>query len=66
NQINTQNVLPQLAPVAFAGYIGAAIWFTSSGSFANPAATVGRPEYIRSTAPLAVPSPGSTPARTPM
>lgn len=31
-----------LAPVAVAGYIGAAIWFTSSGSFANPAATVGR------------------------
>ncbi|MFI8516888.1 aquaporin [Streptomyces sp. NPDC085481] len=30
------------APVAVAGYIGAAIWFTSSGSFANPAATVGR------------------------
>ncbi|XIE78430.1 hypothetical protein AB6O49_10335 [Streptomyces sp. SBR177] len=33
---------PSLAPVAVAGYIGAAIWFTSSGSFANPAATVGR------------------------
>ncbi|MBT2489539.1 aquaporin [Streptomyces sp. ISL-96] len=32
----------QLAPVAVASYIGAAIWFTSSGSFANPAATVGR------------------------
>ncbi|MFG3345246.1 aquaporin [Streptomyces sp. NPDC048018] len=31
-----------LAPVAVAGYIGAAIWFTSSGSFANPAATLGR------------------------
>ncbi|MEU8764007.1 aquaporin [Streptomyces sp. NPDC048659] len=31
-----------LAPVAVAGYIGAAIWATSSGSFANPAATVGR------------------------
>ncbi|MFJ8665458.1 aquaporin [Streptomyces sp. NPDC093600] len=30
------------APVAVAGYILAAIWFTSSGSFANPAATVGR------------------------
>ncbi|GGU16686.1 MULTISPECIES: aquaporin [Streptomyces] len=30
------------APVAVAGYIAAAIWFTSSGSFANPAATVGR------------------------
>ncbi|MFF2566768.1 aquaporin [Streptomyces sp. NPDC058084] len=33
---------PTLAPVAVAGYIGAAIWFTSSGSFANPAATLGR------------------------
>ncbi|MEY9872621.1 glycerol uptake facilitator-like aquaporin [Streptacidiphilus sp. MAP12-33] len=31
-----------LAPVLVAAYIGAAIWFTSSGSFANPAATVGR------------------------
>lgn len=33
---------PGLAPLAVAGYIGAAIWFTSSGSFANPAATLGR------------------------
>ncbi|MET9648820.1 aquaporin [Streptomyces sp. NPDC006460] len=33
---------PSLAPVAVAAYIAAAIWFTSSGSFANPAATVGR------------------------
>ncbi|MET9804320.1 aquaporin [Streptomyces sp. NPDC006368] len=33
---------PALAPVAVAAYIAAAIWFTSSGSFANPAATVGR------------------------
>ncbi|MEE1753381.1 aquaporin [Streptomyces sp. SP18CS02] len=32
----------RLAPLAVAAYIGAAIWFTSSGSFANPAATVGR------------------------
>ncbi|QNA74333.1 aquaporin family protein [Streptomyces sp. So13.3] len=32
----------QLAPVAVATYIGAACWFTSSSSFANPAATVGR------------------------
>ena len=31
-----------LIPVAVASYIAAAIWFTSSGSFANPAATVGR------------------------
>ncbi|MFE7935390.1 aquaporin [Streptomyces sp. NPDC057456] len=32
----------QLAPVAVASYIGAAYWFTSSTSFANPAVTVGR------------------------
>ncbi|WP_455353013.1 aquaporin [Streptomyces sp. SYSU K217416] len=32
----------RLTPVAVAAYIAAAIWFTSSGSFANPAATVGR------------------------
>lgn len=32
----------QVAPVAVAAYIGAAIWFTSSGGFANPALTVGR------------------------
>ncbi|MEV4441810.1 MIP/aquaporin family protein [Streptomyces sp. NPDC049577] len=31
-----------LAPVAVASYIGAAYWFTSSTSFANPAATIGR------------------------
>jgi len=29
-------------PVAVGGYIGAAYWFTSSTSFANPAATIGR------------------------
>jgi arsenate reductase len=29
-------------PYAVAGYIGAAYWFTSSTSFANPAVTVGR------------------------
>jgi len=29
-------------PIAVAGYIGAAYWFTSSTSVANPAATVGR------------------------
>ena len=29
-------------PIAVAGYIGAAYWFTSSTSFANPAVTVGR------------------------
>ncbi|WP_327064717.1 aquaporin [Kitasatospora sp. NBC_01302] len=31
-----------LAPVAVACYIGAAYWFTSSTSFANPALTIGR------------------------
>ncbi|MFC9284726.1 aquaporin [Streptomyces collinus] len=31
-----------LGPVAVASYIGAAYWFTSSTSFANPAVTVGR------------------------
>ena len=30
------------APAAVAGYIGAAYWFTSSTSFANPAVTIGR------------------------
>lgn len=32
----------QLAPAAVGAYIGAAYWFTSSTSFANPAVTVGR------------------------
>ncbi|MFG2338085.1 aquaporin [Streptomyces yangpuensis] len=32
----------RLVPVAVAAYIAAAIWFTSSGSFANPAGTIGR------------------------
>ena len=32
----------RLAPVAVASYIGAAYWFTSSTSFANPAMTIGR------------------------
>ncbi|MER6944445.1 MIP/aquaporin family protein [Nonomuraea sp. NPDC000554] len=31
-----------LAPVSVAAYIGAAYWFTSSTSFANPAVTIGR------------------------
>ncbi|MFM9445047.1 aquaporin [Streptomyces acidiscabies] len=31
-----------VGPVAVASYIGAAYWFTSSTSFANPAVTVGR------------------------
>jgi glycerol uptake facilitator-like aquaporin len=32
----------QLAPPLVASYIGAAYWFTSSTSFANPAVTIGR------------------------
>ncbi|MFI2431164.1 aquaporin [Streptomyces sp. NPDC018693] len=32
----------RFAPLAVASYIGAAYWFTSSTSFANPAVTVGR------------------------
>ncbi|MET8078332.1 MIP/aquaporin family protein [Streptomyces sp. NPDC005303] len=32
----------RFAPVAIASYIGAAYWFTSSTSFANPAVTIGR------------------------
>ncbi|MEV7727172.1 aquaporin [Streptomyces sp. NPDC087917] len=32
----------KLIPGAVAAYIAAAIWFTSSGSFANPAGTIGR------------------------
>ncbi|MFJ3670485.1 aquaporin [Streptomyces sp. NPDC090106] len=31
-----------MGPVAVASYIGAAYWFTSSTSFANPAVTIGR------------------------
>jgi glycerol uptake facilitator-like aquaporin len=31
-----------LGPAAVGGYIGAAYWFTSSTSFANPAVTIGR------------------------
>ncbi|MFE5806680.1 aquaporin [Streptomyces sp. NPDC056491] len=33
---------PRLIPAAVAAYLAAAIWFTSSGSFANPAGTIGR------------------------
>jgi glycerol uptake facilitator-like aquaporin len=32
----------QFAPLAVGAYIGAAYWFTSSTSFANPAVTIGR------------------------
>ncbi|MET9346878.1 aquaporin [Streptomyces termitum] len=49
---------PGLAPVAVAGYVGAAIWFTSSGAFANPAATVGRSltDSFTGIAPASVPA----------
>jgi glycerol uptake facilitator-like aquaporin len=33
---------PRFAPAAVASYIGAAYWFTSSTSFANPAVAIGR------------------------
>jgi glycerol uptake facilitator-like aquaporin len=44
-------------PIAVAGYIGAAYWFTSSTSFANPAVTVGRTlsDTFAGIAPASVP-----------
>jgi glycerol uptake facilitator-like aquaporin len=44
-------------PVAVAGYIGAAYWFTSSTSFANPAVTVARTltDTFAGIAPASVP-----------
>ena len=45
-------------PIAVAGYIGAAYWFTSSTSFANPAVTIAR--TLSNT--FAGISPGSAPA----
>ncbi|MEV0150420.1 MULTISPECIES: MIP/aquaporin family protein [unclassified Nonomuraea] len=46
-----------LAPVAVGGYIGAAYWFTSSTSFANPAVTIGRAfsDTFAGIAPTSVP-----------
>ena len=46
-----------LAPVAVGAYIGAAYWFTSSTSFANPAVTVGRAftDTFAGIAPVSVP-----------
>ncbi|MER7770988.1 aquaporin [Kitasatospora sp. NPDC096140] len=46
-----------LAPVAVASYIGAAYWFTSSTSFANPAVTIGRAftDTFAGIAPASVP-----------
>jgi glycerol uptake facilitator-like aquaporin len=45
-------------PVAVASYIGAAYWFTSSTSFANPAVTVGRAfsDTFAGIAPASVPA----------
>jgi arsenate reductase len=45
------------APAAVGAYIGAAYWFTSSTSFANPAITVGRmfSDTFAGIAPAAVP-----------
>jgi arsenate reductase len=46
------------APAAVGAYIGAAYWFTSSTSFANPAITVGRmfSDTFAGIAPASVPS----------
>ena len=46
-----------LAPLAVASYIGAAYWFTSSTSFANPAVTIGRAftDTFAGIAPASVP-----------
>ncbi len=45
------------APAAVAAYIGAASWFTSSASFANPAVTIGRAftDTFTGIAPTSVP-----------
>ncbi|MET8244518.1 MIP/aquaporin family protein [Streptomyces sp. NPDC005202] len=48
----------RFAPIAVASYIGAAYWFTSSTSFANPAVTIGR-AFTDTFAGIA---PGSVPA----
>ncbi|MFG2639405.1 aquaporin [Streptomyces sp. NPDC048370] len=48
----------RFAPVAVASYIGAAYWFTSSTSFANPAVTMGRAftDTFAGIAPASVPA----------
>src|SRR4051812_30749481 len=47
-----------LAPFAVGAYIGAAYWFTSSTSFANPAVTLGRTltDTFTGIAPSSVPA----------
>ncbi|MDX2544936.1 MIP/aquaporin family protein [Streptomyces sp. WI04-05B] len=49
---------PHFAPVAVASWIGAAYWFTSSTSFANPAVTIGRAftDSFAGIAPASVPA----------
>ena len=46
-----------VAPAAVGAYIGAAYWFTSSTSFANPAVTIGRAftDTFAGIAPASVP-----------
>jgi arsenate reductase len=47
-----------VAPAAVGAYIGAAYWFTSSTSFANPAVTIGRAftDTFAGIAPTSVPA----------
>jgi arsenate reductase len=47
-----------VAPAAVGAYIGAAYWFTSSTSFANPAVTIGRAftDTFAGIAPASVPA----------
>jgi glycerol uptake facilitator-like aquaporin len=47
-----------LAPIAVGAYIGAAYWFTSSTSFANPAVTIGRSltDTFTGIAPASIPA----------
>ena len=58
-----------VTPAAVGAYIGAAYWFTSSTSFANPAVTVGRAftDTFAGIAPASVPGvrrrPGGRPRR---
>jgi glycerol uptake facilitator-like aquaporin len=53
----TNASLPRATPFAVSGYIGAAYWFTSSTSFANPAVTVARAlsDSFAGIAPASVP-----------
>jgi glycerol uptake facilitator-like aquaporin len=56
-----------VAPAAVAAYIGAAYWFTSSTSFANPAVTIGLalyPNVGQAADDVVVEHPNTEPART--